>query len=285
MKDDTLSRRNFLKRNLAVSVGSLLGLPVLAYDGKNEIRQVHQAVRKKEWRNRQRGMTYRRFGNTGMMVSEIVQGTAMWENQSHLDTFESAFEKGVNYIDVAPAYKNGRSERLVGKYLKDSGKRDKLFLSNKIRFYDEYLVGLMNDVLKSLPEGKRKVLRKQADDLIEHRGVLKPGYHIDYWPRQTDKLYLTYLRYVVFKEYGGLNKHKGQIKKHMHQLVEDSRQAVGTEYFDVLHCPHGVAMPEMLESENIREVLAELKSSGKIRFSAVSMHNDVVGRKVSLNSL
>ncbi|MDA1001698.1 MAG: hypothetical protein O2807_14420, partial [bacterium] len=51
----------------------------------------------------------------------------------------------------------------------------------------------------------------------------------------------------------------------------------GAGHFDVLHCPHGEAMPEMLDDENIPEVLAELKAAGKIRFSALSMHNDVTG--------
>ena len=42
----------------------------------------------------------------------------------------------------------------------------------------------------------------------------------------------------------------------MHQLVDNSLEAVGIDHFDVLHCPHGVAMPEMLESEDIRAVFA-----------------------------
>ena len=34
-------------------------------------------------------------------------------------------------------------------------------------------------------------------------------------------------------------------------------------------------MPEMLDDENIREVFEELKAKGSVRFSALSMHNDV----------
>ena len=136
---------------------------------------------------------------------------------------------------------------------------------------------MMNDILNGLPEDKKKTLRKQADDLIEQRRVLKPGYHFYYWPKQADKLYTTYLRYVVLREYGNLQKHKGAIKKRMHELVDNSLRATGAGHFDVLHCPHGVAMPEMLDDENIPEVMAELKAAGKIRFAALSMHNDVTG--------
>lgn len=222
-------------------------------------------------------MAYRPWGRTGMMVSELVQGTALWKDQSQLDSFATAFERGVNYIDMAPAYQGGESEKLLGRYLKESGNRDNLFISDKISFYDEFFVQLMNDVLKGLPEEKQSALRAKADELVQKRRVLEPGYHFYYWPAQAKKLYTTYLRYVVFQEYGGLQKHKGAIKARMHELVDNSLRATGAEYFDVLHCPHGVAMPEMLDDENIPEVLAELKQSGKIRFSALSMHNDVTG--------
>ena len=272
-----LNRRDFCKATLAASLGVTLGTSASAGEKSDPAQNGPVNPPTAEWRNQQDSMAYRMFGKTGMMVSEIVQGTALWESQNHLDAFAVAFEKGVNYIDASPAYRRRKSEKLVGQYLKDTGNRDRIFLSNKISFYDEYMVKLMNDVLNSLPGEKRKALRKQADALVEERGVLKPGYHIYYWPKQADKLYISYMRHVVFREYGGLRKLKSQIKKHMHQLVEDSLRTVGTDYFDVLHCPHGVAMPELLESDNIREVLAELKASGKIRFSALSMHNDVAG--------
>ena len=275
--NDRLNRRTFVKTTLAASVGATLGSSARA-DGDAKSPSVIPATpRPAEWRNRQSSMAYRSFGRTGMMVSEIVQGTALWKEQSQLDAFAGAFERGVNYIDMAPAYQGGTAEKLLGRYLKESGNRDNLFISDKISFYDEIFVRMMNDILNGLPEDKKKELRKQADDLIEQRRVLKPGYHFYYWPKQADKLHTTYLRYVVLREYGNLAKHKSAIKKRMHELVDNSLRATGAGHFDVLHCPHGVAMPEMLDDENISEVMAELKSAGKIRFSALSMHNDVTG--------
>lgn len=274
---DKLNRRDFVKGTLAVSVGASLAAPLQADTEQKPNGNGTRTPAPAEWRNRQGGMAYRSFGHTGMMVSEIVQGTALWKEQSQLDAFAGAFERGVNYIDMAPAYQGGKAEKLLGQYLKESGNRDHLFISDKISFYDEFFVRMMNDILNGLPEEKKKALRKEADDLIERRRVLKPGYHFYYWPKQADKLYTTYLRYVVFREYGGLQKHKGAIKKRMHELVDNSLRATGAGHFDVLHCPHGVAMPEMLDDENIPEVMAELKAAGKIRFAALSMHNDVTG--------
>ena len=213
-KKDQLNRRAFVKGTLAASVGATIGSSARADDHSGPASVIPPTPRPAEWRNRQGEMAYRSFGHTGMMVSEIVQGTALWKGQSELDAFATAFDRGVNYIDMAPAYQGGESEKLLARYLKESGNRDHLFISDKISFYDEYFVRMMNDILKGLPEDKVKALRQEADELIERRGVLKPGYHFYYWPKQADKLYTTYLRYVVFREYGGLRKHKTAIKKH-----------------------------------------------------------------------
>lgn len=230
-----------------------------------------------EWRNKQSDMSYRMYGNSGMMLSEIVQGTALWKDESYVRAFEVGVERGVNFIDTSPAYEQGKAEKLVGDYLKRSGNRDNLFVSNKISFYDEFLTRLSNDILNGLPSEKQESLKKRARDLIAERGILRPGHHFLYWANQEAKIETTYIRYLVTKEYGGLNKWKSDIKKRMHELVENSLKATQTDHFDLLYCPHGEAMPEMLEDENIREVLEELKGKGTIRFSALSMHNDVDG--------
>lgn len=234
-----------------------------------------QPPMKQEWRNRQSGMSYRMFGSTGMMVSEIVQGTALWTEEEHVRVFEAAVERGVNYIDASPAYKKGVSEKLVGQYLKQSGKREQLFVSNKISFYDEYMTRLSNEIFNGLPEGKKTRLKKKAREMMSERDIMRPGYHFTYFKNQESKFEKAYLRYLINQEYGRMNAWKPKIKKRMHELVKASLKTLNTDYFDVLHCPHGVAMPEMLEDEHIREVLEELKEKGVIRFSALSMHNDV----------
>ena len=86
---------------------------------------------------------------------------------------------------------------------------------------------------------------------------------IIYIRNQNNKFERSYLDYQIIKEYGQLNKWKPKIKEHMHSLVQKSLKACQTDYFDVLFCPHGVAMPEMLENECINEVMLE------------RMHNDV----------
>lgn len=91
-------------------------------------------------------MQYRTLGKTGLKVSEIGMGTWQLANDpncwvgSDLDeSLKSLYkfvELGGNFIDTAwiYGYHNGRhaSEELIGKYLKESGKRDQLILATKV---------------------------------------------------------------------------------------------------------------------------------------------------------
>src|SRR4051794_2079666 len=63
-----------------------------------------------EWRNKQSGMAYRRLGRTNLMISEVVCGG----DPITLDNYkplELALEMGLNYLDMAPAYNGGDTER------------------------------------------------------------------------------------------------------------------------------------------------------------------------------
>lgn len=269
------SRRTFVRSVLASSVGLGVAPVAIGSEKKSSAGTKRAAAARPEWRNRQAGMSYRMFGNTGMMVSEIVMGTTPWKDESYIRIIEACREKGINYIDTAPAYSKGHAEKVVGKYLKESGKRDDLFISTKISFYDEFMGKLVDEILNGLTSEKKSDLEKRAASMIEERGVLKPGYHFTYFRGQENKFKTAYLRHLVLKEHGVRKKWKPKIKARMHELVENSLKALHTDHLDVLHCPHGVAMPEMLDDENIREVFNALKKKGKVRFAALSMHNDV----------
>jgi len=76
-------------------------------------------------------MKYRTMGRTGYKVSEIGFGAwqiggGSWGAQSDKDStraLAAAIEKGVNFIDTAAGYGNGKIEKIVGKFTKDVGKR------------------------------------------------------------------------------------------------------------------------------------------------------------------
>lgn len=78
-------------------------------------------------------MEYRRLGNSGLKVSEIGLGGNNFGNRADEETsitiINHALEMGINFIDTADMYAQGRSEEIVGKAVK--GKRSKIIIATK----------------------------------------------------------------------------------------------------------------------------------------------------------
>ena len=84
-------------------------------------------------------MEYREFGSTGWKVSEIAFGGwqlgGTWaevDDESSVKTLLHAYEKGINLVDTAELYGEGRSESVVGKSLKQWN-GNKIYVATKIR--------------------------------------------------------------------------------------------------------------------------------------------------------
>ena len=85
-------------------------------------------------------MEYRKIGKSGIRVSPICLGTAFrgwWqghnEEEASARTIERAVELGINFIDCANFYFQGRCETLLGKTLKSmSHQRDDLVITSKV---------------------------------------------------------------------------------------------------------------------------------------------------------
>ena len=82
-------------------------------------------------------MNYRILGKTGLRVSEIgFGGWALggdWGKQNDeesISALHKAIDLGINFIDTAAGYGNGRSERVIGKALKS--RKDKVYVATKI---------------------------------------------------------------------------------------------------------------------------------------------------------
>ena len=88
-------------------------------------------------------MKYSRLGNTDIQISKIGLGTMTWghqntEREAH-DQLDYALNAGVNFIDTAEMYpvppvreRYGRTEEIIGAWLKKTGKRDRIILASKL---------------------------------------------------------------------------------------------------------------------------------------------------------
>jgi aryl-alcohol dehydrogenase-like predicted oxidoreductase len=264
-----VSRRSFLAASAAAfAAGTAAGA-----DTKPEAAGELPA----EWRNRKETMAYRRLGRTGMMVSEVVCGgdPITLDNYKHL---ELALEKGLNYLDMAPAYNRGDTERAYGKLLAASpGRRKQVFLATKVSGFTQLRNQMYQDILKGLPGDKQRAIRRRARRLREERGVEKPGYHLTYFPGQQKTYEPPYLRIAMTEEYSHKVEGSPKFRRFIAESLEGSLKRVGTDHFDVLLCPHGADAPEDLRAPEIVEVFRRLQKQGKVRFLGVSSHNDPAG--------
>lgn len=81
--------------------------------------------------------TYRLLGRSGLRVSRLALGTATFgtewgwgaAREDARRLFDVFVDRGGNFIDTAPTYTNGSSERMVGEFAR--GRRDSLVLATK----------------------------------------------------------------------------------------------------------------------------------------------------------
>jgi len=85
-------------------------------------------------------MRTRLFGRTGRHVSEVGLGT--WQlggtewgsvsDEQALDTLRAAAEAGMTFLDTADIYGLGRSETLIGRFLRERSDRHRFFIATKL---------------------------------------------------------------------------------------------------------------------------------------------------------
>jgi aryl-alcohol dehydrogenase-like predicted oxidoreductase len=119
-------------------------------------------------------MNYRLLGRTGMKVSEVSFGAwaigASWgpvDDRTSLAALHKAVDLGVNFIDTADVYGNGRSERLVGQLLRDRSER--IYVATKAgrRLSPHTAEKYTAKALRGFVEDSLKNLRVDAIDLLQ----------------------------------------------------------------------------------------------------------------------
>jgi aryl-alcohol dehydrogenase-like predicted oxidoreductase len=272
-----VNRRSFLQTGtaaLALGPGALAASEAAA---RGDAPQDSGKGGEPEWRNKQDGMAYRRLGRTNLMVSEVVAGgdPITPENYRHM---LKAIERGLNYLDMAPAYHDGGTEEAFGKLIEEpSVGRDRVFLATKVSPFNRVRNQLYKEVFDKLPSGKQEEIRKRAEEIIERRGVKKPGYFLTYFPGQPNSYDPSYLRIAMMPEYRDQAEDNPKLRDTIVESLEGSLRRLGTDHVDILMCPHGADAPEDLDSPAILEAFGQLRQQGKVRFLGVTSHNDPAG--------
>lgn len=134
-------------------------------------------------------MEYTTIPNLKNQVSRIGLGTwsiggALWggsDRENSIKTILTAFEKGINLIDTAPAYAKGESEKIVGEALKSYGKRDQIIIATKVGLNQETEGKVFRD-------SKKASIEKELNDSLRRLQVDYIDLYQIHWPDPTTSI-------------------------------------------------------------------------------------------------
>jgi aryl-alcohol dehydrogenase-like predicted oxidoreductase len=131
-------------------------------------------------------MKYRELGRTGWKVSEVSFGAwaigGTWgpvDDKESLAALHRAVEMGVNFIDTADVYGDGRSERLVGKLCRES--KEQIYIATKTgrRLNPHTAEGYNKKNITAFVERSLKNLGVETIDLLQ---LHCPPFQVFYMP-------------------------------------------------------------------------------------------------------
>ena len=134
-------------------------------------------------------MKMKTLGRTGIAISEICLGTMTWgEQNTQAQAFEQmdfAADAGVNFFDTAEMYPTnplrretaGRTEEIIGAWLKDRGKRDDIVLATKI-------VGKGNRTVRDGGPADGASMRVALDASLKRLGTGHIDLYQIHWPNR-----------------------------------------------------------------------------------------------------
>lgn len=123
-------------------------------------------------------MKWRSFGGSGLKVTELCLGTMTLAGQADAETsrkiLDAAFEGGIRFLDTADCYPIplkidtvGRSEALIGEWLRERGVRDQIVIASKAYFPSGPLPTQRGNSRRHLVQACEDSLRRLKTDRID----------------------------------------------------------------------------------------------------------------------
>ncbi|MBT3241787.1 MAG: aldo/keto reductase [Bacteroidetes bacterium] len=124
----------------------------------------------------------RNLGSTNIKIAPLVLGTDNFANPTpeveSIEIINRALDSGINMLDTSNSYSNGESERIIGKALKKSGRRNDCIIATKVFYptgpgkYDQGLSG------KAIIKACEDSLKRLQTDYIDLYQLHRPDYSI-----------------------------------------------------------------------------------------------------------
>jgi len=123
-------------------------------------------------------MQYRILGRTGLQVSAVGLGAGPvpglmtgGDADAQRAVVERALEAGINWVDTAPGYGDGRSEASVGRALHELDVRQSMHVATKVRLAPADLADIEGAVRQSLAASLTRLGRPAVTLLQLHNGI------------------------------------------------------------------------------------------------------------------
>ncbi len=128
-------------------------------------------------------MRLKKLGDTELQVSTVALGT--WpmggttygyvDDNESIATIHAALDAGINLIDTAPGYGNGRAEEVIGKAIKQ--RRDEVVIATK--------VGIVESPRNHHRDLSPASIRREIDDSLRRLDVETIDLYQIHWPDRT----------------------------------------------------------------------------------------------------
>ncbi len=138
-------------------------------------------------------MKYNSLGTTDIQVSELCLGSMTWGTQNTtaeaFSQIDYAVERGINIIDTAELYPTtplsaetyGDTESIIGQWLAQSSKRDKVLLATKVAGNGPKWIGdgkpISGEKIRQSLEGSLRRLQTDTIDLYQLHWPNRKTYH------------------------------------------------------------------------------------------------------------
>ncbi len=196
-------------------------------------------------------MNYRAFGATGLSISELVLGGGAVggllidkDDDTRLATVKCALSAGINWIDTAPSYGQGRSEEALGWILKEVDQKP--YISTKVNVDTRDMFDVAGQIERSLTESLQRLdsdkvtllqLHNRIGQQTEGRtiglgDVLKPYGVLDAMEALRDAGLTDHIGITALGDVTALTK-----------VIKSNRIASAQVYYNLLNPSAGRSMP------------------------------------------
>lgn len=265
-----INRREFIGKAALGVLSSSLGHPLL---------RAH-SIKKSQHPK----IIYRILGRTKLKIPVVSFGVMNTDNP---DMIRKALDMGIKYFDTANVYLRGKSEKVIGEVLEETGKRDKVYIGTKIYLPHSqkrgiFLPGANKVIFNALLNISLKRLRTDYVDIL-YLHNLGSAKLLDYEPtmralqkaKESGKARFigvsthsnepeviraaadARIYDVVLTAYNFMQKHKEEVKKAMQYAVEKGvgiiamKTQCGGRLNEKMEVNHEAALKWVLNDENV----------------------------------